>query len=58
MNINSGKPWSEIDDFDLKNSLAYGRSISEVADFLCRDEEEVRERAKQLNIKPQSTSGG
>jgi hypothetical protein len=25
--INDGKPWSEMDLFDLRNSLAYGRSI-------------------------------
>jgi hypothetical protein len=29
--INDGKPWSEMDLFDLRNSLAYGRSIEEVA---------------------------
>jgi hypothetical protein len=23
--INDGKPWSEMDLFDLRNSLAYGR---------------------------------
>jgi hypothetical protein len=34
--INDGKPWSEMDLFDLRNSLAYGRSIEEVAGFLCR----------------------
>jgi hypothetical protein len=34
--VNDGKPWSEMDLFDLRNSLAYGRSIEEVADFLCR----------------------
>jgi hypothetical protein len=34
--VNDGKPWSEVDLFDLRNSLAYGRSIEEVAGFLCR----------------------
>jgi hypothetical protein len=29
--VNDGKPWSEMDLFDLRNSLAYGRSIEEVA---------------------------
>jgi hypothetical protein len=27
--INDGKPLSEMDLFDLRNSLAYGRSIEE-----------------------------
>jgi hypothetical protein len=34
--LNDGKPWSEMDLFDLRNSLAYGTSIEEVAGFLCR----------------------
>jgi len=28
---NDGTPWSEMDLFDLRNSLAYGDSIEEVA---------------------------
>jgi hypothetical protein len=28
--LNDGKPWSEMDLFDLRNSLAYGTSIEEV----------------------------
>src|ERR671934_296266 len=45
-----GKPWSEMDLFDLRTSLAYGRSIEEVADFLCRSDtvEEVRRKAEEL----------
>jgi hypothetical protein len=33
--LNDGKPWSEMDLFDLRNSLAYGDSIEEVAGFQC-----------------------
>jgi hypothetical protein len=36
--VNDGKPWSEMDLFDLRNSLAYGRSIEEVAGFLKAEE--------------------
>ncbi len=25
--VNDGKPWSEMDLFDLRNGLAYGRSL-------------------------------
>jgi hypothetical protein len=44
--INDGKSWSEMDLFDLRNSLAYGRSTEEVAGFLCRSGtvEEVKRR--------------
>jgi hypothetical protein len=50
--INDGKPWSEMDVFDLRNSLAYGRSIEEVAGFLCRSGtvEEVRRKAEELGL--------
>jgi hypothetical protein len=39
--------------FDLKNSLDYGRSISEIAQFPCRDEDEVRERMRERGLKGQ-----
>jgi hypothetical protein len=50
--INDGKPWSEMDLFDLRNSLAYGRSIEEVAGFLCRSGtvEEVRRNIVDVDI--------
>jgi hypothetical protein len=50
MNINSGKPWSEMDLWDLTNSLAYGSTVEEVADFLCRDVEEVRDKVAELGL--------
>jgi hypothetical protein len=50
MNINSGKSWSEADLFDLRNSLSCGRSIREVADFLCRDFAEVQKKAAELGL--------
>ena len=50
--LNDGKPWSEMDLFDLRNSLAYGRPIEEVASFLCRAGtlEEVRRKAEELGL--------
>jgi hypothetical protein len=47
-NLNEGKPWSEMDLLDLKNSLAHGTSICDIADFLCRSEKEVREKIAEL----------
>jgi hypothetical protein len=43
-NINEGKPWSEMDVFDLKNSLERSTPIADIADFLCRSEQEVLEK--------------
>jgi hypothetical protein len=39
-----------MDLWDLRNSLSHGRSTDEVADFLCRDTDEVREKMAQLGI--------
>jgi hypothetical protein len=51
--INDGKRWSKMDLFDLRNSLAYGRSIEEVAGFLCRSGtvEEVKRKAEELGLR-------
>ena len=40
-NINEDAPWSEMDNFDLLNGIMLGRTIGEIADFLCRREDEV-----------------
>jgi hypothetical protein len=47
-NLNEGKDWSEMDLTDLKNALAFGRSLEDIADFLCRSEQEVREKIAEL----------
>jgi hypothetical protein len=47
-----GQEWSEGDLWDLRNSLQHGRSIEEVAGFLCRSGtvEEVRRKAEELGL--------
>jgi hypothetical protein len=50
MDANSGEPWSEMDISDLTNELAHGRTIAETAGFLCRDEDEVRQKVKELGL--------
>jgi hypothetical protein len=34
--LNSGKEWSEMDLFDLANSVRLKNQIAEIAGFLCR----------------------
>ena len=48
LSVNDGKPWSEMDLFDLKNSLAQGTLVEEIADFLCRSEQEVCQKIAEL----------
>jgi hypothetical protein len=41
--------WTSADLFFLRDSLRHGMSIVEVAGFLRRTEDEVRQKAKELN---------
>jgi hypothetical protein len=38
-----------MDLVDLRNSLALGRSVAYIADFLCRSEDEEREKIAELD---------
>ena len=46
MNINADKEWTEMDLADLANGLANGDSVEEIAEFLCRDADEVRAKPR------------
>jgi hypothetical protein len=43
------KPWVKADLFFLADSLQRGMSLAEIARFLSRTANEVREKAKDLN---------
>lgn len=45
--INTGKPWSEMDLCDLENCIERGDSIEQIAEFLCRDREEILAQIKK-----------
>ena len=47
-NINSGRPWSEMDLADLTDCLKLGESTEQIADFLCRDAKEVEAKVAEL----------
>jgi hypothetical protein len=49
-NLNEGKPWSEMDLVDVRNSLTHGGSVAEIAEFLCRSEREVHEKIAELEL--------
>jgi hypothetical protein len=34
----------------MTHSLAYGNTIADAASMLCRDEDEVRQKARQLGL--------
>jgi hypothetical protein len=47
-NINSGKAWSEMELNDLRQCLTEGAPISDFANFLCRDVDEVKRKVAEL----------
>jgi hypothetical protein len=52
IDVNDGKPWSEMDAEDLKASLASGSTIEETAVHLCRSGTiaDVLAKAKELGL--------
>jgi hypothetical protein len=51
MDVNSGMEWSVMDIADLENYLRTGTPLPEIASFLMRDEEEVRQKIEELQSK-------
>jgi hypothetical protein len=49
--VNSGQPWSELDVSDLRELRREGRSIAEIGEYLCREVEEVEDKAAELGLK-------
>jgi len=48
-NLESGKPWTELDEQDLRDALKRKKTIAEIADFLCRTPGEIEERAHRIS---------
>jgi hypothetical protein len=46
--LNTGKPWSEMDLFDLANCVRLRQPVAEIASFMCRSRREVREKIAEL----------
>ncbi len=49
--INDGKPWSDMDDDDLRSEVAAGELVERAATFLCRTSDEVAIRAAALGLR-------
>jgi hypothetical protein len=58
--VYDGEPWSEMDIEDLKGAVAYGSSLEEVAEFLCRSGTplDVAAKAKELGLRWQTGDRG
>ena len=57
--LNEDQPWSDMDVTDLTIGLEHGDTISEVAAFLMRGEDEVRAKMDELGLaeRPVQTPG-
>jgi hypothetical protein len=51
-NINSGQPWSALDLDELAELIDRGRPFEAIANYLCRDVEEVEAEAKVRGLIP------
>ena len=47
---NSGKSWPKMDLEDLRASLDFGNTLADAASMLCREEDEVRQKARELGL--------
>ena len=48
--LNSDTPWSEWDEQDIRYAVEHNNSLAETADFLCRKQYEVRDKAKEMGL--------
>jgi hypothetical protein len=53
--IYDGAPWTEEDIEEIKNAIAYGSTIDDIAELICRSGsiDDVERKAKELGLKPQ-----
>jgi hypothetical protein len=47
-NANSGQPWSAFNMDELEELLELGKPIGDIADYLCRDVDEVEAKIASL----------
>jgi hypothetical protein len=52
MNTQHERPWPAIDLAELRYNLAFGSSVEEIADFLHRDVEDVRQKLASQKRRP------
>jgi hypothetical protein len=55
VNINTGKAWSAMDMADLENDVLW-IPIELIAEFLCRNIDEVQAKTAELGLNPASES--
>jgi hypothetical protein len=54
MSTQNARPWPAIDVAKLRYGLAFGSSVEEIADFLERDVDDVRDQI-EVQVSPRST---
>jgi hypothetical protein len=49
-NLNTGKAWSDVDVFDIRWQVKRKVPVDEIAEFMCRTEKEIRDKARELGL--------
>jgi hypothetical protein len=52
MKLNGKQPWTALDVLDLKAALQQGHSVSEMATYMSRDQEEILAKMHELGLVP------
>ena len=48
--LNSHLPWSAWDEQDIRYAVEHSKSLAETANFLCRTDDELRDKAKAMGL--------
>jgi hypothetical protein len=56
--VRAGESWSETELVDVQSGLAFGTSVEEIAEFLARDVDEVRQKIAAIRLKSDGNQPG
>jgi hypothetical protein len=49
--LNTGEPWSASEERDIRYAIKRGHSVAKTAEFLCRMQKEVRDKAREMGLR-------
>ena len=49
--LNSHTPWTRWDEQDIRYAVEHGDSLAKTANFLCRAQYEVRDKAHEMGLR-------
>lgn len=49
--LNSHTPWSTWDEQDIRYAVDHNQTLAETANFLCRTQQEIRDKAHAMGLR-------